>query len=534
MDPDIYLAPAYRIIRLMDLNIPHPEIAARTGFDEAHVRRMETWTKENSNLLDLPPGEFTATEGLVLRYLLHLTSAPDRDEQTQGVFGADEVADIAEAFGAETTLEIAEVVDSLTGKGIFESFLGRRFVDVFSEENEAGDSEAGGQSRDVHTEYPFHVARFHLARSQSPAEPPGIAAAPEMDKNLDLRDNNPLVFRVAKLIDMQLPFHEIAALTGLTEDDVREVVAWTLDAPDLPARVRDVVNATEALVLRGIDSTVGSEPRAEGEGPVTEEEVVRALVGEFGTEATFEIKGAMASLEAKGIAGPRPGRGISDEVVEMLRDDLVPEDPGDLLIHPSAWEGPPSKLVTMLLEPDIFRADARLADALLGPILRKDALRVLLDMDDFWPILEQAMTGALSGFRQNARWPHPGPIYIEFAEVLPENPREYLGVTHGFVITEDSGNDTRGVVIPGIRQGQLRALPVRLNIRTGELMGDAGPIVAGNQMTELIRGLVLFLTDENNEIVEMPLTRRARRRLRQSGTPNPWHVVRRRRTWQAS
>ena len=37
------------------------------------------------------------------------------------------------------------------------------------------------------------------------------------------------------------------------------------------------------------------------------------------------------------------------------------------------------------------------------------------------------------------------------------------------------------------------------------------------------------VTDENNEIVEMPLRRSQRRRLQQSGAPNPWHVVQPRR-----
>ena len=48
MNPDIHLAPAYRVIRLMDLNIPHPEIAARTGFDEDYVSGIESWSRENA------------------------------------------------------------------------------------------------------------------------------------------------------------------------------------------------------------------------------------------------------------------------------------------------------------------------------------------------------------------------------------------------------------------------------------------------------------------------------------------------------
>ena len=143
MDPDIYLAPAYRVIRLMDLDIPHPEIAARTGFDEDYVRGVETWARENADFLSQARGKLTATEALVLGYLIQLAVAPDRDEQTPGVFAVDDVVHIAEAFGAEMTLEIAEALDSLAEKGFFEPYAGAKFVDIFSDQNEAGVSQAG-------------------------------------------------------------------------------------------------------------------------------------------------------------------------------------------------------------------------------------------------------------------------------------------------------------------------------------------------------------------------------------------------------
>ena len=155
MKPDIHLATAYRVIRLIDLNIPHPEIAARTGFDEDYVREMEAWARKNADFLAQARGELTATQALVLGYLLQLTVAPDRDEQTPGVFGVDDVVHIAEAFGAETTLEIAEVLDSLAEKGFFEPFAGAKFVDIFSDRNEAGVIQAGGQPRVIPTRCPL-------------------------------------------------------------------------------------------------------------------------------------------------------------------------------------------------------------------------------------------------------------------------------------------------------------------------------------------------------------------------------------------
>ena len=151
-----------------------------------------------------------------------------------------------------------------------------------------------------------------------------------------------------------------------------------------------------------------------------------------------------------------------------------------------------------------------------------------MDMDDFWVIFNQSLEEEPTGFKENARWPHPGRIYIELSETLPEGPEEYPGVVHGFIITQDSGDDTRGVVIPAIKEGWLGTVGVRLNIKTGAITGG-GPGIHRNPMTELVRRLAAFLADENTEIVEMPLSRKARRRLQKSGQLNPWHVARRRR-----
>ena len=212
----------------------------------------------------------------------------------------------------------------------------------------------------------------------------------------------------------------------------------------------------------------------------------------------------------------------------MTQGKPDPDRPEVEFLDPRAWGGPPSRMVTEILNRDLTGPDATMAIALLYQILRKDTLRVLMDMSDFWPIFERTAAGGSAGFRKDAKWPHRGPIYMELPEALPDNPREYLGVVHGFVIADGTGDDTRGVVIPGTRKGQVRALGVTLNIKTGEVMNDNGPEFTVNQLTDRIRGLALFLADANNEIVEMTLSRRAVRRLRRSGAPNPWHVVRRR------
>ena len=64
--------------------------------------------------------------------------------------------------------------------------------------------------------------------------------------------------------------------------------------------------------------------------------------------------------------------------------------------------------------------------------------------------------------------------------------------------------------------------------RTGQTLGIFGPETNWERITEMALCLIDLLTDDHYEIVEMPLNRRARRRLQRSGAPNPWHVVRHR------
>ncbi|MYE39067.1 MAG: hypothetical protein F4X27_02400, partial [Chloroflexi bacterium] len=70
MDTYVTFELAYRVTKLIDLNTPHQEIAAKTGLDEDHVRQVEEWAKR---VPDIPSSEdhdtFTATQILVLQYL---------------------------------------------------------------------------------------------------------------------------------------------------------------------------------------------------------------------------------------------------------------------------------------------------------------------------------------------------------------------------------------------------------------------------------------------------------------------------------
>ena len=52
----------------------------------------------------------------------------------------------------------------------------------------------------------------------------------------------PLAYRVARLIDLNTPRTRIAARTGLTENEVRDVEAWTKE--NLPDRAHGELTAT--------------------------------------------------------------------------------------------------------------------------------------------------------------------------------------------------------------------------------------------------------------------------------------------------
>ena len=335
-----------------------------------------------------------------------------------------------------------------------------------------------------------------------------------------------LAYGAARLMDLDIPHPEIAARTGLTEDNVRAVEDWANDTPVLPVRTQGALTATESLVLQVL--IAATEAKLSTGQPKVDigAETIQGLADTFGAHSDLEMGVVVENLVMKGYLKRRPDTQllyIPSEENEVEPEFLGPEtdDPGVELLDPKAWEGPPSRLVNEFLEQDP-------SASLLRRILRKDTLRVLMHMDDFRAILDRTAAAGPTGFQERARWPHPGSVYIELQKALPEGAEDYLRVVHGIIITQDFGDDTRGVMIPNTKKDGPGLTGVGLNIKTGELMGVFRPVTAPEETAGLVHGLVAFLTDENNEIVEMPLSRTARRRMERNGQSNPWHVVRRR------
>ena len=352
----------------------------------------------------------------------------------------------------------------------------------------------------------------------------------------------PVTYRVIRLIDQKIPHPEIASRTGLTENYVREIEAWTRELADSSDRTRGALTTTETLVFWYLRYTAIVTGQAGRPLEVFGAEDFFEMVQEFGAETTQEIAEVLESLRGKGILESLIGTSYLDILPEEYQDDPEelgdepdPQKPETNLLDPRAWEGPPSRLLTELLEQEQEQEQEqsddqeRPTDTTLYYILRKDTLRILMETGEFIAILDRIMEEEPTGIKEDARWPYSGPIYIELTGAPPEMPEEYREDIHSFIITEDYGDDVRTVMIPNNLEDGPETIGVGLNIKTGAIISIFGPPERKWERTiELVRRLAAFLTDENNEFVEMPLSRRQRRRLQRSGQPNPWHLVRHR------
>ena len=351
----------------------------------------------------------------------------------------------------------------------------------------------------------------------------------ETERGMKQKTSLPAAYRVIRLIDLHTPHPEIAACTGLTEDDVRAIEAWVKAFENLSPQTRGSITATEALVLwyfRYVAAITAPDGQMLG---VFGAESHSRMVQDLGAETTSEIAEVVESIRGKNFLDPLIGTVYQDILPggDEDGDDPDPEEPEVELLDPSAWEGPPSRLLAELLDQDLSGELERDDKTNLFYILSKDTLRILMDTGEFIAILGQ-MIKEPGGAWEDARWPHSGPIYIELSEAAPQLPAEYLGSVHSFIISEEYRDDIRGVMIPNTREDGPGTITLGLNTKTGAITGLFGPETLWDQAILLARGLVAFVTDVNYEFVEMPLSRRARRRLQRSGQPNPWHVVRRR------
>ena len=332
-----------------------------------------------------------------------------------------------------------------------------------------------------------------------------------MDQNASL----PTAYNVIKLFDLNTSHSEIASRTGLTEDYVGEIEAWTKAFENSSPLTRGAITATEGLVLWYFrDRAAISAPDGRMAGVFGTHDLSK-MVQELGAETTSEITEVVESLRRKGIL---------DHLIGSTYLDILPEE----FLDPQAWEGPPSRLLVQLLEQHPSGEQKGPDDHILYFILRKDTLRILIDTGEFITIISQIIDEEATWVRDDARWPHFGPIYIELTEASPELPEEYSGAVHSYIITEDFRDDARSVLIPTTLEGEPGTTGAMFDLRTGQITGMFGPEERWERISELARYLIIFITDPNYEIVEMPLNRRSRRRLKRSGAPNPWHVVRRR------
>ena len=107
-----------------------------------------------------------------------------------------------------------------------------------------------------------------------------------------------------------------------------------------------------------------------------------------------------------------------------------------------------------------------------------------METGEFMAILDRIMEEEPAGVKEDARWPHSGPIYIELTEASPGMPEEYRGFVHSFIITEDYGDDIR---IPNNLENGPGTIGAGLNIKTGEIVGIFGPETRWERTIELVR-----------------------------------------------
>ena len=356
-----------------------------------------------------------------------------------------------------------------------------------------------------------------------------------------------LAYSIAKLADLDTPISRMASSTGLPENDVIEFEAWARSLSICSAQNGyGTVTVTQAVALRYIGrwKLTGPEQgvvRLSGQ-PLIADDRAREIMDNlgpddqlemaeaFGAEDPGEVAQVVDSLKAREIPGELMGAALLDSLYVEDEDDEDDdfEAPEIEILDLRAWEGPPSRLIPELLEKEASEWEEAPELTFLHHILRKDTLRVLMDTGEFFATLDQIKEEESTGFGEDARWPSPGPIYIELTEPSPALPDEYRDAVHGYILSEDTGDGTRMVMFPSTTKDRATATSVMLNTRTGAVTGLFGEETLWDMAIDFATMLIAFLTDENYEFVEMPLNRTARRRLQRSGAPNPWHVARRR------
>ena len=204
----------------------------------------------------------------------------------------------------------------------------------------------------------------------------------------------PVAYRVIRLIDLHTPHAEIAARTGLTEPYVREIEAWTRETADLSDRTRGALTTTEALIFWYLRYTAVVTGRAGRPLEV------------FGAETTSEIEEVLESLRGKGILESLIGTTYLDILPEEyqgdpeeLDDKPNPQEPENDLLDPRDWEGPPSRLLTEILEQDRSDDQETTVESPLHHILRKDTLRILMETGEFTAIIDRIMEEGPTGVR---------------------------------------------------------------------------------------------------------------------------------------
>ena len=327
------------------------------------------------------------------------------------------------------------------------------------------------------------------------------------------------IWQVASLTQDGATSEQIEVGLGLSIQEVRDIREHLATPERAPGQPGTKTTPKEAAILHFIQHHM--ESNSSGQEAPSSDEIRDAC----GIETLAEMNQLAAQLLEKGYITP------VEETPPAEVYDRYPEEEtqgASGLLHPAQWQGPLSSLVTRLLSQDPSdNTQAQLRDTLLQLVLRKDTLRIMMDSELITRLHRATMDPGWQPPEYSPGWPHQGAVYIEISPPLTQEVSGIEGEMHGLIITQDTGRDLRGVLVPSTLNGRADLMAMTINPTTWE------PEALNEQDIPLMRHLFLFLTavavfltDDSTEIVPRPLNRTQRRRMARTEGTNPWHVIR--------
>ena len=324
--------------------------------------------------------------------------------------------------------------------------------------------------------------------------------------------NFPSAYRLAVMLDTGATPDEAAARAGMDRDEARRTMR-EIEHMQGPRGASIVpLTANEAVVMHYMGHTT-LQAGGNGATPLAPD-IARAL----GTTLQ-EIELTARSLERKGMirSAGDPTAGTGEEAGE----DHIPSH------H---WEGPSSSLALALAnmeDPEKDEPDSVIQN-FLSIVCQKRTTRILLTENQSARVLmgpnpgEEPLKPTTWDFNQLA--------YVELAEPVTSPLRPQELALHGLILIPPvRGRKRLGTMIPLTGDNEVRTMMAELDVKTGQAFAGENdtPLELPSQdpFIGLFIRTVNLVSDPSMRLRERRLNRVQRRRLRNSGIPNPWRIL---------